>query len=151
MPPLRSRAAALMAGVEGTLTVQAGDYEVLVSQRAIAVHALETPAASDQGVAMLRRLIRRETITNGIIFCNRKTTVRELAKSLKSHGFSAGEIHGDMDQSDRIAEFDRFKKDEINILVASDVANGFVSDEVARGVYGVVLAADGQPCRHRVK
>lgn len=36
-----------------------GDYEVLVSQRAIAVHALETPAASDQGVALLRRLIRR--------------------------------------------------------------------------------------------
>jgi phenylpropionate dioxygenase-like ring-hydroxylating dioxygenase large terminal subunit len=36
-----------------------GDYEVLVSQRAIAVHALENLASSDQGVAMLRRLIRR--------------------------------------------------------------------------------------------
>jgi nitrite reductase/ring-hydroxylating ferredoxin subunit len=36
-----------------------GDYEVLVSQRDIAVHALETLASSDQGVAMLRRLLRR--------------------------------------------------------------------------------------------
>ena len=53
---------------------------------------------------------------------NRKTTVRELATSLKRSGFSVGQIQGDMDQSDRIAEFDRFKKDEINILVASDVA-----------------------------
>ncbi|MBI3513726.1 MAG: Rieske 2Fe-2S domain-containing protein [Proteobacteria bacterium] len=38
---------------------QPGDYEVQVSQRPIAVHALEHLASSDQGVAMLRRLIRR--------------------------------------------------------------------------------------------
>ena len=38
---------------------QPGDYEVLVSQRSIAVHALETLASSDQGVAMLRRLLRK--------------------------------------------------------------------------------------------
>ena len=38
---------------------QPGDYEVLVSQRRIAVHALETLASSDQGVAMLRRMLRK--------------------------------------------------------------------------------------------
>src|SRR4029078_9003053 len=53
---------------------------------------------------------------------NRKTTVRELASSLKRSGFAAGQIQGDMDQSDRIAEFERLKKDEITVLVASDVA-----------------------------
>src|SRR6185437_224285 len=65
---------------------------------------------------------RAAEFKNAIVFCNRKTTVRELASSLKRSGFAVGQIHGDMDQSDRIAEFDRFKKDEINILVASDVA-----------------------------
>src|SRR3546814_448612 len=54
--------------------------------------------------------------------CNRKTTVRELAKSLQRYRYKAGEIHGDMDQSSRIAELDRFKAGTINILVASDVA-----------------------------
>jgi nitrite reductase/ring-hydroxylating ferredoxin subunit len=38
---------------------QPGDYEVQVSQRPIAVHALENLGASDRGVAMLRRLIRQ--------------------------------------------------------------------------------------------
>jgi len=61
-------------------------------------------------------------VTSALIFANRKTTVRELNKSLKRSGFSTGEIHGDMDQGSRIAELDRFKKGEINILVASDVA-----------------------------
>jgi len=67
-------------------------------------------------------LLRADDVTSALIFANRKTTVRELNKSLKRSGFSTGEIHGDMDQSSRIAELDRFKKGEINILVASDVA-----------------------------
>ena len=71
---------------------------------------------------VLRDLLRAGDVKNAIIFCNRKTTVRELTTSLKRSGFAAGQIHGDMDQSDRIAEFERFKRDEINILVASDVA-----------------------------
>lgn len=70
----------------------------------------------------LRDILRHEEFKNAIIFSNRKTTVRELATSLKRSGFSVGQIQGDMDQSDRIAEFDRFKKDEITVLVASDVA-----------------------------
>ncbi|MGH6650305.1 MAG: DEAD/DEAH box helicase [Sphingopyxis sp.] len=70
----------------------------------------------------LRDLLHAENLSTAIIFCNRKTTVRELAKSLQRSGFNAGEIHGDMDQSSRIAELDRFKAGTINILVASDVA-----------------------------
>jgi len=70
----------------------------------------------------LRGLLRAEDMRTAIIFANRKTTVRELAKSLQRSGFAASEIHGDMDQSSRIRELDRFKKGEINILVASDVA-----------------------------
>uniref|UniRef100_UPI0008376556 DEAD/DEAH box helicase n=1 Tax=Sphingomonas sp. CCH5-D11 TaxID=1768786 RepID=UPI0008376556 len=70
----------------------------------------------------LRHLLREEGVSTAIIFCNRKTTVRELNKSLKKHGFAAGEIHGDMEQPARLAELDRFKKGDINILVASDVA-----------------------------
>ncbi|MCA1661237.1 MAG: DEAD/DEAH box helicase [Novosphingobium sp.] len=70
----------------------------------------------------LRGLLRSDDVSTALVFCNRKTTVRELAKSLKSHGFSAGEIHGDMDQSSRNAELARFKEGTISILVASDVA-----------------------------
>jgi superfamily II DNA/RNA helicase len=70
----------------------------------------------------LRGLLRREDVQTAIIFCNRKTTVRDLNKSLQRDGFQSGEIHGDIDQSSRLAELDRFKKGEVNILVASDVA-----------------------------
>ncbi|APZ98162.1 DEAD/DEAH box helicase [Sphingopyxis sp. QXT-31] len=70
----------------------------------------------------LRSLIESEKVHTAIVFCNRKTTVRELAKVLQREGYKAGEIQGDMDQSSRTAELDRFKTGVINILVASDVA-----------------------------
>ncbi len=70
----------------------------------------------------LRYLLRTDNVGTAIIFANRKTTVRELAKSLQQSGFSAGEIHGDMDQNARNAELQKFKDGVISILVASDVA-----------------------------
>lgn len=71
---------------------------------------------------VLRRLLFSDEVRTAIIFSNRKTTVRELNKSLQRAGFRSAEIHGDMEQSARIAELDRFKNGEVNILVASDVA-----------------------------
>ncbi len=78
--------------------------------------------ASFEKRKMLRTLLAREDVRNAIVFCNRKTTVRELNKSLKEHGISSGEIHGDMDQPARVAELEKFKRGEVDILVASDVA-----------------------------
>ncbi len=71
---------------------------------------------------VVKRLLREDANTSTIVFCNRKTMVRDLAKLLKRDGFKAGEIHGDMDQASRIAELDRFKSGQITVLVASDVA-----------------------------
>ncbi|MBB5045843.1 superfamily II DNA/RNA helicase [Rhodopseudomonas rhenobacensis] len=71
----------------------------------------------------LRRLLRdAKDLQNAIIFCNRKREVALLAKSLQKHGFSVGALHGDMEQSARTAALDQFRKGELPILVASDVA-----------------------------
>ena len=72
---------------------------------------------------VLRRLLRdAKDLQNAIIFCNRKREVALLYKSLQKHGFSVGALHGDMDQSARTAALDQFRKGEIPLLVASDVA-----------------------------
>jgi superfamily II DNA/RNA helicase len=81
---------------------------------------VETSASGKRDT--LRALLAREEVTNAIIFCNRKTTVRELNKVLKRAGMRSGEIHGDMEQPQRLAELELFKRGEVTILVASDVA-----------------------------
>jgi superfamily II DNA/RNA helicase len=72
---------------------------------------------------VLRQLLRdAKDLNNAIIFCNRKREVAVVHKSLQKHGFSVGALHGDMDQSARTAALDQFRKGEIPLLVASDVA-----------------------------
>ena len=71
----------------------------------------------------LRRLIRSaEGLKNAIIFCNRKRDVATLYRSLLRHGFSVQSLHGDMDQPARMAALEQFRKGEVSLLVASDVA-----------------------------
>lgn len=86
------------------------------------ITAFKVPVKARDKRDTLRWLLRNDMVETAIIFANRKTTVREINKSLQSHGFASSEIHGDMDQSSRIKELDRFKNGEVNILVASDVA-----------------------------
>nr|WP_310523109.1 DEAD/DEAH box helicase [Polymorphobacter sp.] len=70
----------------------------------------------------LRTILGGAEVKNAIVFCNRKRDIKELVESLRRSGFAVSQIHGDMDQSDRIKELDRFKSGDITIIVASDVA-----------------------------
>jgi superfamily II DNA/RNA helicase len=71
----------------------------------------------------LRRLIRSaDNFKNAIVFCNRKREVAQLHRSLVRHGFNAAALHGDMDQLARMAALESFRKGEVTLLVASDVA-----------------------------
>jgi superfamily II DNA/RNA helicase len=71
----------------------------------------------------LRGLIRAaDGLKNAIVFCNRKREVAQLHRSLVRHGFSAVALHGDMDQPARMAALDQFRRGEITLLIASDVA-----------------------------
>jgi superfamily II DNA/RNA helicase len=92
---------------------------------AVTVTQSQVPSGREphQKREILRRLLRgAKDLNNAIIFCNRKREVAVLYKSLQKHGFSVGALHGDMDQSARTAALDQFRKGELPLLVASDVA-----------------------------
>ena len=80
--------------------------------------------ASSEKRNLLRALIEQEgeACKNAIIFCNRKTEVDIVAKSLKKHGYNAEPIHGDLDQSKRMQVLSGFRDGSIRFLCASDVA-----------------------------
>jgi superfamily II DNA/RNA helicase len=114
-PPIQKLAAKFLSEPKTIEVARPATANVNIEQRLITTRG-------DKKRDVLRDVLRHEEVKNAIIFCNRKTTVRELYTSLNRSGFAVGQIHGDMEQPARIAEFDRFKRDEINILVASDVA-----------------------------
>ncbi len=89
----------------------------------IAQHIARVPVTDAAAKRLaLRTLIGAASVRNGIVFCNRKSEVDIVAKSLRKHGFDASAIHGDLDQSQRMKTLDAFRKGELKLLVASDVA-----------------------------
>ncbi len=85
------------------------------------VEGLALVAEHDKREA-LRRLIRTQNVQNALIFCNRKRDVDILHKSLNRHKFDVGALHGDMAQTVRFATLEKFKANDLRLLVCSDVA-----------------------------
>jgi superfamily II DNA/RNA helicase len=80
------------------------------------------PKPHDKRVTLRGLIDGAQGLTNAIIFCNRKRDVATLHRSLQKHGYSAGALHGDMDQHSRLKTLEAFRDNEITLLVASDVA-----------------------------
>ena len=70
----------------------------------------------------IRRVIESRDVKNGIVFCNRKSEVDIVAKSLSKHGHDAAPIHGDLPQAYRTQTLEKFRNGDLKLLVASDVA-----------------------------
>ncbi|MDP3399798.1 MAG: helicase-related protein, partial [Brevundimonas sp.] len=98
----------------------------------------------------LRALVGRDDVKNGIVFCNRKSEVNTVAKSLKQHGFDAAPIHGDLDQSLRTKTLADFRSGALKILVASDVAARGLDIPDVSHVFNYDVAHNADDYVHRI-
>ncbi|MCB1438341.1 MAG: DEAD/DEAH box helicase [Nitratireductor sp.] len=117
-----------------------------ITQRAVA-----SPSEDWEKRAILRGLIdNAKDLKNAIVFCNRKVDVSNLWKSLDKHGYSAGALHGDMDQSSRTATLKAFKDNKIKILVASDVAARGLDIPDVSHVFNFDVPVNAEDYVHRI-
>lgn len=79
----------------------------------------ETPGDK---IEQLHQLLLSEKITKAIVFDDTQRSVERLCKELQSRGLKADDIHGGKTQGQRQRALSRFKKNEVKILVATDVA-----------------------------
>lgn len=103
---------------------------------------------------VLRALIdadaKGETLTNAIVFCNRKSNVDIVAKSLTKHGYNAAAIHGDLDQKVRMRTLDGFRNGDIKILCASDVAARGLDIPTVSHVFNFDVPIHSEDYVHRI-
>jgi ATP-dependent RNA helicase DeaD len=98
----------------------------------------------------LTRLIDLYDLKLGIIFCNTKRMVDELAEELVARGYSADRIHGDMSQAQREKVMSRFRSSAIEFLVATDVAARGIDVENVEVVFNYDLPWDEEDYVHRI-
>src|SRR6478672_3463391 len=99
-PPIQKLAAKFLNDPKRIEVARPASANVNIEQRLVEVRP-------DKKKYALRDILKADEVKNAIVFCNRKTTVRDLASSLRRAGFAAGQIQGDMEQSARIAEVER--------------------------------------------
>jgi superfamily II DNA/RNA helicase len=98
----------------------------------------------------LRRLIRAETVTNALIFCNRKRDVDILYRSLTKHGFNVVQLHGDMPQSKRTETLEKFKRGDAGLMVCSDVAARGIDISTLSHVFNFDVPIHAEDYVHRI-
>ncbi|CAF0883783.1 unnamed protein product [Adineta steineri] len=99
---------------------------------------------------LLSKLVELTVLGKVLIFVTRKDNCAELARNLKENGFTAGLIHGDMAQFDRSQVISDFKKKDIPILVATDVAARGLDIPSIKTVVNYDIARDIDTHTHRI-
>ena len=106
--------------------------------------------AEKDKIPLLVGLLRRMDVTRTIIFFNTKREAEKVDAWLAGNGFIAGMLTGDVPQNKRLALLDRFKRGELPILLATDVAaRGLHIPDVSH-VFNYDLPQDAEDYVHRV-
>lgn len=98
----------------------------------------------------LTRIIDVENDFYAIIFCRTKLFVDELVQRLMERGYAADGLHGDVSQALREKILSKFKKKNINILVATDVAARGIDVNNLTHVINYSLPQDSESYVHRI-
>src|SRR5437016_694074 len=101
-------------------------------------------------IELLTRLIDLHDLKLGIIFCNTKRMVDDLVDHLNAQGYSADRLHGDMSQAMRDRVMNKFRRSNLEFLVATDVAARGIDVENVEVVFNYDLPYDVEDYVHRI-
>ncbi|MCA9943336.1 MAG: DEAD/DEAH box helicase, partial [Anaerolineales bacterium] len=101
-------------------------------------------------LAALTRLFEVEPISSALIFAKTRVGTAELANELTVRGFPAEALNGDLSQQAREQVLNRFRNNQIKVLVATDVAARGLDIEDISHVFNFDLPQDAEIYVHRV-
>ncbi|HCC08526.1 TPA: hypothetical protein DEP81_00870, partial [Candidatus Woesebacteria bacterium] len=100
-----------------TVSVKSGDITANIKQEIVRVSGMGSKTEE------LVKLLHKNEFEKVLIFGRTKHGVQKLSDNLVERGFKVDSIHGNKNQSQRVRTLDKFKKDYIQILIATDVAS----------------------------
>jgi ATP-dependent RNA helicase RhlB len=99
---------------------------------------------------LLLGVLKQEEGTKILIFCNTKIMAEKLEWKLKHNGYNAAQISGDLHQKARIRVLESFQNNELDILIATDVASRGIHVDDITHVFNYDLPQDPEDYVHRI-
>jgi ATP-dependent RNA helicase RhlB len=106
--------------------------------------------SADEKLKLICRYIELNKVSRAIIFGNRRDETRRLEAALKAKGVKAALLSGEVPQHKRIRTLDQFKRGDIEILVATDVAGRGIHVDGVSHVFNYNLPEDPEDYVHRI-
>jgi ATP-dependent RNA helicase RhlE len=103
-----------------------------------------------QKLPLVKYLLKNTQFKSVLIFCSRKQSVKQLAKELERSRFVIGEMHSDLEQSDREAVLSKFTAGRLPILVATDILSRGIDIDTIDLVINYDVPHDGEDYVHRI-
>jgi ATP-dependent RNA helicase RhlE len=103
-----------------------------------------------QKPSLIKYLLKLDNYQSVLIFCSKKHTVKDLTFQLKRAGFSADEIHSDLEQSKREEVLASFINKRLRILVATDILSRGIHIDNIELVLNYDVPNDGEDYVHRI-
>jgi len=133
-----------------TLLKNPVEVKLAVSKPADNIHQTAYVCHDNQKLGILHDLFKKQELKRVIIFSGHKSKVKDIARDLKRMHVSCGEMHSDLDQSQRDEMMYRFKSGQIDVLVATDiVARGIDIDDIEM-VINYDVPHDAEDYVHRI-
>ena len=126
---------------------------IAVTPETVTVEGIEQElyhVGTDKKVSLLLGLLKREDWGRALIFVNTKVGVDRLTQRLKGNGWPAEGITGDLPQRKRFRLMEQFKKGQLKILVATDVASRGIHVEDISHVINYDLPQESENYIHRI-
>ena len=156
--PSEHQAALFSATIPPTLASIANKYmhspkSITIKSKHLTVDAIEHQyylVNKDDKLAVLTRLFEVEDITSAIIFVRTRVGTSDLVNELMGRGFPAEALNGDLNQQTREQVLNRFRRNQITVLVATDMAaRGLDINDISH-VFNYDLPEDPELYVHRV-
>ena len=98
----------------------------------------------------VKQLIRQRGIGQAFVFVNSKLGCARLARSLERDGLKTTALHGDKSQDERLKALDAFKRGEVDLLVATDVAARGLDIKDVPAVFNFDISFNAEDYVHRI-
>ncbi|MBR6979971.1 MAG: DEAD/DEAH box helicase [Prevotella sp.] len=133
-----------------TLLKDPVEVKLAVSRPADNIMQMAYVCHENQKLGIIRHLFMNNELSRVIIFAGSKQKVKEINRSLRQMHINSGEMHSDLDQSQRDEMMYRFKSGQVDVLVATDiVARGIDIDDIAT-VMNFDVPHDSEDYVHRI-
>lgn len=126
------------------------EVKIAVSKPAEKIHQTAYICYDGMKDNIVKKILEDQSLDRVIIFCAKKTKVRELGRTFRMKGLKVGAMHSDLEQKERDEIMRDFRNRHINILIATDIVSRGIDIDDIQMVINYDTPRDPEDYVHRI-